>query len=97
MSTDNTPAVPRLKSAGAKMEPELIARIDALKPLYPGADGADASRSSVMRGLVDLALAVHESGQMGEVERVAQQRGITVPEAVALLLETGLDNHDTER
>lgn len=73
------------------MEPELIARIDALKPLYPGADGADASRSSVMRGLIDLALAVHESGQMGKIDRVADKMGVTIPEAIVALLVSGLE------
>lgn len=89
--SDDAPASTRLKSYGAKMEPELIARIDALKGEYPGADGAVASRSSVIRGLCAIALAVHDLGKMPRLRRLASRWHMTVPEAVAHLVELGLD------
>lgn len=73
------------------MEPELIARIDALKPLYPGADGARSTRSPVIRSFCHIGLAIHDSGKMPRIERLAARWQMSTADAIAHLIELGLD------
>lgn len=46
------------KPIGMRVEPEDRQRIDALRPLYPAADGAEGTRSDVLRAIVAIGLAI---------------------------------------
>lgn len=49
---------PKLMCIGARVVPTRVEELDSLRDLYPGAEGLPATRSELLRAVLDLALPV---------------------------------------
>lgn len=81
----------RRRCISAKVDDDVIAALDDLKPLYPGADGADASRSSVIRGLLADGLGHLPTDAHEGVRGIAARLGVSRAEAWRRVVAAGID------
>lgn len=64
--------------------------LEALKPLYPSADGASASLSSALRGVLSDGFAILDPEVQRRVRAVASRLAIDPSESLRQVIERGL-------
>jgi hypothetical protein len=57
-------------SVGCRLELEVVERLDALRPLFPTADGRATTRSAVLRGLIDGGFLLLDRSLLEEIDAV---------------------------
>ena len=61
-------------SVGCRLELEVVERLDALRPLFPTADGRATTRSAVLRGLIDGGFLLLDKSLLEEIDAVSSGR-----------------------
>ena len=82
---------------GARVIPQRVEELDSLRDLYPGAEGAPASRSDLLRAVLDLALpVVADTALRRRLQALARGRR-TVGDVFRDALHEGLDALEAKR
>ena len=82
---------------GARVVTQRVEELDSLCDLYPGAEGAPASRSDLLRAVLDLALpVVAEPVLRRRLQALARGRR-TVGDVFREALQRGLDTMEVTR
>ncbi len=88
----------RTRSMSVRVPPEDVAAIDALRPLYPGADGRAATRSEVLRAFLALAMpALGDLEQHRRLRRLASSLRRPIGEVLRDVFARGLDALEAAR
>ena len=83
LSTEKTPSV------GMRVDAARRDEFDALRPLYPAADGANGTRSDVLRAMVDIGFAiVGDPGVHERLKRDAAAQGLSLGELLRQRMKT---------
>ena len=78
------------KQIGVRVDDDLRAAIDSQRSHYQRADGAVATRSEILRAMLEEARVMFDRDVQTRVRAAARERGITVGEAWALVVKEGL-------
>ena len=75
-----------------RLDPDLLADVDALRPLYPDALTRDghATRSAVLRAILSQGRALLTRDHVLAVRGLAQREGVDMAEAWRRVVEAGL-------
>lgn len=75
---------------GVRVDRDLREAIDSQRGHYPRADGGVATRSEILRAMLEEARVMFDRDVQARVRAAARERGITVGEAWALVVKEGL-------
>ena len=78
------------KQIGVRVDDDLREAIDAQREFFPRADGAAATRSEVLRAMLEEARVMFEPAVLRSVRAVARAEGIAMAEAWARVIQRGL-------
>jgi hypothetical protein len=97
MSDPKSRATPTRSISTRVTFPE-VDQIDALKPLYPGANGDAAYRSDVLRAFIEMAMpVVGDPALHRELQQRARARGVTPGEVLREIVVRGLGGAAQEK
>lgn len=79
----------RRPAVGMRVDAARRDEFDALRPLYPSADGANGTRSDVLRAMVDIGFAIVGDPKIHErLKRDATAQGISLGELLRQRMKT---------
>ena len=85
------------KQIGVRVDDELREAIDGQREFFPRADGARATRSEVLRAMLEEARVLFDPEVLRQVRALARAEGVAMADAWAAVIERGLVTRDSLR